>query len=82
MPIPPSGRPPPSARPPHLPPPPPPQGSAIAVWSSFEGSWSSGFEIAEVLQTSEGPRVRVRRVSDGAVLPALFAADQVTAGGA
>jgi hypothetical protein len=80
MPMPPSGRPPPPMQPGQ--PPPPPQGSAIAVWSSFEGSWSSGFEIAEVLHTDDGPQVRVRRVSDGAVLPALFPADQVTAGGA
>jgi hypothetical protein len=62
--------------------PPPSQGAPIDVWSSFEGSWSSGFEVAEVVDTADGTRVRVRRLHDGAVLPALFATDQINAGGA
>ncbi len=40
-------------------------GAPVEVGTTFTGSWSSGFEIAEVV--AEG--YRLRRLSDGAVLP-------------
>lgn len=48
-------------------------GTRVEVRSRFDQSWSRGFEIVET--TSEG--YRVRRVSDGADLPALFTPDDV-----
>jgi hypothetical protein len=45
-----------------------PAGTRVEVRSRFEGAWTDGFEVAEV--TDEG--YRIRRLSDGAVLPSLF----------
>ena len=46
----------------------------VPVRSSFEGHWSGGFEVAEVLPRHATTIVsyRLRRVSDGRVLPAVF----------
>lgn len=52
-------------------------GAAVSVRSRFEGSWVRGFEVAEVLDTATGTCFRLRRTSDGAVLPALFGTDEV-----
>ena len=43
-------------------------GQAIDVWSPSNRDWAHGFVLAAT--TDEG--VRVRRLSDGSVLPALF----------
>ena len=54
------------------------RGASVAVRSSFEGSWCSGFEIAAVVR--EGDHVagyRLRRLSDRTVLPAVFPASEV-----
>ena len=48
-------------------------GGSIEVRSRFDRSWARGFEVAEV--TSDG--YRIRRVSDGSVLPAVFQPDDV-----
>ena len=48
-------------------------GARIEVRGRFDGRWSRGFEVAEVL--ADG--YRVKRVSDGAVLPVSFDADDV-----
>jgi hypothetical protein len=40
-------------------------GDRVLVYSAFNNSWASGFEIAEVVDDG----YRVRRVSDGALLP-------------
>ena len=48
-------------------------GTKVEVRSRFERSWARGFEIAEVLPES----YRVRRLSDGSVLPTEFAFDDV-----
>jgi hypothetical protein len=48
-------------------------GTRVEVLSRFEHGWSRGFEIAEIV---EG-RYRVRRVSDGSVLPTAFDPDEV-----
>jgi len=54
------------------------EGSRVEVRSSYDDRFSRGFEIVEIVTDGAGPpRYRVRRRSDGFVLPALFAADDV-----
>jgi hypothetical protein len=48
-------------------------GDVVEVHSRFRGSWAGGFEIAEV----ERDGYRLRRVSDGALLPDLTAASDL-----
>jgi hypothetical protein len=45
----------------------------VEVRARYTGTWAPGFEIAD--ETYEG--YRVRRVSDGVVLPGHFHADEV-----
>lgn len=57
-------------------------GTRVEVRSKFDRSWARGFEIVEVVEdhedpTLDGAAVRVRRRSDGQILPALFAEDDV-----
>jgi hypothetical protein len=52
------------------------QGDRVEVRSRFQREWARGFEIAEVVH-GDGIRYRVRRRNDGAVLPTLFADDEV-----
>ena len=65
--------------PPMAPPTPQPRSTAypastrVEVRTQFDGSWSSGFEVAEV--TEDG--YRIRRVSDDSVLPTEFTASEV-----
>ena len=40
-------------------------GAEVEVRTHYQASWARGFEVASV----EGDRVRVRRRSDGSVLP-------------
>jgi hypothetical protein len=44
------------------------------VRSRYVGTWSRGFEVAE---TIKGDGYRVRRVSDGSVLPGPLSTDEV-----
>ena len=46
-----------------------PTGAAVEVRSRYLGTWTNGFELAE--RVDEG--YRVRRRSDGSVLPGVFA---------
>jgi hypothetical protein len=48
-------------------------GTKVEVRTGFDRSWSNGFEVHEA--TADG--YRVRRRSDGEVLPAVFARDDV-----
>lgn len=48
-------------------------GTPVDVRSRYLGSWSRGFEVAEIV----GDSYRVRRLSDGSVLPAEFSSDDV-----
>ena len=48
-------------------------GTRVEVRSRFDGRWSRGFEIAEVLDHA----YRLRRLSDGSVLPTEFVEDDV-----
>lgn len=43
-------------------------GTKVEVRSRFDRSWGHGFEIAEVMDDG----YRVRRMSDGSVLPVVF----------
>jgi len=48
-------------------------GTEVEVLTRYEGHWASGFAIASVDQD----RFRLRRHSDGVVLPVSFRADQI-----
>lgn len=48
-------------------------GTRVEVRSRFDQHWARGFEVAEVCETG----YRIRRLSDGAVLPTEFAEDDV-----
>jgi len=50
-------------------------GTKVEVRSRFDRSWARGFEIAEVV----GSGYRIRRLSDGSILPLDFSADDVRA---
>jgi hypothetical protein len=52
-------------------------GSRVEVRSRFDAHWARGFEVAEVLEHSGETRYRVRRRSDGSILPVLFIDDDV-----
>ena len=56
-------------------------GVAVDARSRFLGSWSSGFEVTEVVIGPAGAgdyRYRLRRIADGALLPVLFSADEIS----
>lgn len=44
-------------------------GTAVEVRSTFDRSWKRGFQVESV----QGGGYRLRRLSDGSVLPAVFA---------
>jgi hypothetical protein len=48
-------------------------GTRVEVRQRFDQRWSRGFEVAE--EVAEG--YRLRRVSDGSLLPVAFEADDV-----
>jgi hypothetical protein len=53
-------------------------GVRVEVRCSFEGTWSPGFEIAEVvLEDDGGVGYRLRRLSDATVLPVVFPLDDI-----
>ena len=49
-------------------------GDAIEVRCHFNCSWARGFSVADVVTEDDEVLYRIRRASDGAVLPALFPA--------
>jgi hypothetical protein len=49
-------------------------GTRVDVRTRYVGTWSRGFEVAE---TIKGDGYRVRRVSDGSVLPEPLSTDEV-----
>lgn len=49
-------------------------GTKVDVRSRYVGTWSRGFEVAEKLK---GDGYKVRRVSDGSVLPETLSNDEV-----
>jgi len=44
-------------------------GTKVEVRTRFDGTWSPGFEVAEVVEPGG---YRIRRMADGVVLPSLF----------
>ncbi len=48
-------------------------GRHVEVRNRFTGSWSRGFELAEIVDGG----FKVRRLSDGSVLPTLFLPEDV-----
>jgi hypothetical protein len=53
-------------------------GTRIEVRSRFDRRWARGFEVEAVLSENAGAaQYRVRRRSDGSVLPSLFVDDEV-----
>lgn len=57
-------------------------GDRVEVRSRYDRSWSRGFEVVEVVTPADDPVLdepayRVRRRSDGQVIPALFVDDDV-----
>ena len=53
------------------------QGTRVEVRSRFDDRWSRGFEVAEVVDEGDTAQYKLRRRSDGSVLPALFVDDEV-----
>ncbi len=49
-------------------------GDHVEVRNSFDNQWSRGFEVTEVL---DDDTLRIRRRSDGAMLPVVFGRDDV-----
>jgi len=52
-------------------------GTRIEVRTRFDQHWARGFDVAEIVDAAAVPRYRVRRRSDGSVLPVLFDDDDV-----
>lgn len=49
-------------------------GTRVEVRSRFESKWSRGFEVADLVEEdASGPVYKVRRRSDGSILPVTFA---------
>jgi hypothetical protein len=53
-------------------------GTRVEVTNRFDRRWSRGFEVAEIV----GAGYRLRRLSDGLVIPVVFSAPEVRADGA
>ncbi|HZU71793.1 MAG TPA: hypothetical protein VE990_03385 [Acidimicrobiales bacterium] len=50
----------------------------VNVRNRFDGHWSAGFQIVETLADhDDGPSFKLRRLSDGRVLPGLFHATEI-----
>lgn len=49
----------------------------VEVRTRFDGGWISGFELHDVAPEGNAVRFRVRRQSDGIVLPGWFSAAEV-----
>ena len=49
----------------------------VEVRSRFDGSWVPGYEVAEVREVDAERLFRLRRCSDGLVLPTHFGAEEV-----
>lgn len=52
-------------------------GTRVEVRSRFDDRWSRGFEVAEVVDEGGRARYRLKRRSDGSLLPTLFVDDEV-----
>jgi hypothetical protein len=50
------------------------EGSHVEVRNRFDGRWTRGFVVAEVV---DGGGYRIRRTSDDQLLPSVFTKDEV-----
>ena len=50
-----------------------PPGTKVDVRNRYQGTWVRGFEVADVTETG----YRIRRLSDGSILPELFIREDV-----
>ena len=48
-------------------------GTKVDVRNRYQGTWVRGFEVADVTETG----YRIRRLSDGSILPELFIREDV-----
>jgi hypothetical protein len=48
-------------------------GSHVEVRDRYQGTWSRGFEISAIEENG----YRIKRISDGAILPGIFSTDEV-----
>jgi hypothetical protein len=48
----------------------------VEVRSRFDRGWARGFEVAETVAGTD-PGYRIRRRSDGSILPVVFATEDV-----
>ena len=53
------------------------QADEVEVRTRFDGEWTAGFELHDVEPVAGEPRFRVRRRSDGVVLPDWFSSDDI-----
>jgi hypothetical protein len=53
------------------------QGTRVEVRSRFDDRWSRGFEVAEIVDVGDSTRYKLKRRSDGSVLPALFVDEEL-----
>ena len=49
----------------------------VEVRNRFDGRWSAGYDVAEVDLRDGALQYRVRRCSDGSVLPTWFASEEL-----
>lgn len=49
----------------------------VEVRSRFDGRWVGGFQVSETTDVGGEERYRLMRLSDGAVLPALFEGGEI-----
>jgi hypothetical protein len=54
-------------------------GARVEIQTGGGECWSTGFEIAEVLLETDGVAYRIKRLSDGRVLPTAFLAREIAA---
>jgi hypothetical protein len=52
-------------------------GTRVEVRDRFDHRWTRGFEVAATVETDDGAGYRIKRLSDGSVLPVVFAAEEV-----
>jgi hypothetical protein len=49
----------------------------VEVRNRFDGGWTSGHQLEEVIPMAGTEQFRIRRCSDGRVLPGLFSAEEI-----
>jgi hypothetical protein len=52
-------------------------GTRVEVRSKFESRWTRGFEVADCQDTAGSPVYKLRRRSDGSILPVTFSEDDL-----